>query len=311
MAPVAVPAGLALAAALWAWRIYAITTGLAGQTASAPVSFDARQWRHQVRTARGRAAAPGTVPLLTGRGRSRSAAPSAPSATGGGPCFPSRAGVRPAHGDHRLDRQREDEPDDAAVGRLVHRHPRRATRREGDRPLLIVLDCKGGPDARVKADRTRRLLHGAGARRVAIWPDEARLSLWDLPPADLAVLLLPDDRDRRRRRRLLRRHHASRRHPRRHRPRRPARASAASFLDRLDAALARIGLGRRRPSRRGSRGSAPPPGTWATSSSATPPCSAASAPPWTAPAPWPTPTSGTSSWKAPASRPSPKPRPWR
>ena len=63
-------------------------------------------------------------------------------------------------------------------------------RREGDRPLLIVLDCKGGPDARVKADRTRRLLHGVGARRVAIWPDEARLCLWDLPPRDLGVLLL-------------------------------------------------------------------------------------------------------------------------
>jgi hypothetical protein len=59
----------------------------------------------------------------------------------------------------------------------------------GRRPLLIVLDCKGGPDARVKAGRTRRLLYGAGARRVAIWPDEARLSLWDLPPRDLAVLL--------------------------------------------------------------------------------------------------------------------------
>jgi hypothetical protein len=58
----------------------------------------------------------------------------------------------------------------------------------GQRPLLIVLDCKGGGDARVKAGRTWRL-HGAGARRVAIWPDEARLSLWDLPPADLAVLL--------------------------------------------------------------------------------------------------------------------------
>ena len=28
-----------------------------------------------------------------------------------------------------------------------------------------------------------------GARRVAVWPDEARLSLWDLPPNDLAVLL--------------------------------------------------------------------------------------------------------------------------
>ena len=59
----------------------------------------------------------------------------------------------------------------------------------GDRPLLIVLDCKGGPDSRRKAGRTRRLLYGAGARRVAVWPDEARLSLWDLPGRDLAVLL--------------------------------------------------------------------------------------------------------------------------
>jgi hypothetical protein len=60
---------------------------------------------------------------------------------------------------------------------------------KGSRPLLIVLDCKGGRDARRKADRTRRLLYGAGARRVAIWPDEARVSLWDLPAPDLAVLL--------------------------------------------------------------------------------------------------------------------------
>ena len=59
----------------------------------------------------------------------------------------------------------------------------------GNRPLLIVLDCKGGRDARVKAGRTRRLLYGAGARRVAIWPDEASLSVWGLPPGDLAVLL--------------------------------------------------------------------------------------------------------------------------
>ena len=64
------------------------------------------------------------------------------------------------------------------------------TRREGNRPVLVVLDCKGGPDARVKAERTRRLLHGVGARRVAIWPDDARLCLWDLPARDLGVLLL-------------------------------------------------------------------------------------------------------------------------
>jgi GTPase SAR1 family protein len=60
---------------------------------------------------------------------------------------------------------------------------------EGDRPLLIVLDCKGGTDARKKAERTRRLIYGAGARNVAIWPDQARVSLWDLPAPDLAVLL--------------------------------------------------------------------------------------------------------------------------
>ena len=192
-APVAVPAGLAVAGVLWAWRIYAITTGLAGQTASAPIEFDARQWRRQARAARGRAAAPGTVPLLTrgglvviGRDHPRH------PATAGGPVLavPYRS-----FGRHAViigsSGSRENEPDDAAVGRLVRRRPHRALpRRDGDRPLLVVLDCKGGPDARVKAGRTRRLLHGAGARRVAIWPDEARLCLWDLPPRDLGVLLL-------------------------------------------------------------------------------------------------------------------------
>ena len=42
----------------------------------------------------------------------------------------------------------------------------------GQRPLLIVLDCKGGGDARVKAGRTWRL-HGAGAP--GPWPSR-RLS---------------------------------------------------------------------------------------------------------------------------------------
>ena len=51
-APVAVPAGLALASGLWAWRIYAIETGLSGRTATAPVVFDARQWRRASATAR-------------------------------------------------------------------------------------------------------------------------------------------------------------------------------------------------------------------------------------------------------------------
>jgi hypothetical protein len=61
-APVAVPAGLFAAAGLWAWRIYAIENGLAGKTATAPVGFDARQWRRSSRAARGRVAAPAPSP---------------------------------------------------------------------------------------------------------------------------------------------------------------------------------------------------------------------------------------------------------
>ena len=93
VAPVAVPAGLAIGGLWWAWRIYAVTTGLAGQTASAPVWFDERQWRHQVRVRprpgrrpRHRPAADRPGP---GRGRAR---PSGPSGTGGGPSWPSRPG---------------------------------------------------------------------------------------------------------------------------------------------------------------------------------------------------------------------------
>ena len=67
LAPAGIPAGLGLAAGLWAWRTYAITTGLGGLTASAPITFDRRQWKRQVRTARGLTDAPGAVPLL-GRG---------------------------------------------------------------------------------------------------------------------------------------------------------------------------------------------------------------------------------------------------
>ena len=62
-APATVPAGLVLAAGVWAWRNYAITTGLGGITASAPITFDRRQWKRQVRTAKGLTEAPGAVPL--------------------------------------------------------------------------------------------------------------------------------------------------------------------------------------------------------------------------------------------------------
>ena len=190
LAPAAVPAGLAVAGALWAWRIYAITTGLGGIRASAPITFDTRQWKRQVRTAMGLTDAPGAVPLLACGGQipvggtiraighrwhpvlTLPAASCARhvvivGATGSGK---TNLMIRLWAGWFTATLQA------ARVGR-------------GDRPLLVVLDCKGGRDARRKAERTRRLLYGAGARRVAVWPDEARLCLWNLPPDELAVLL--------------------------------------------------------------------------------------------------------------------------
>jgi hypothetical protein len=188
-APVGVPAGLAVAGAVWARRIWAINAGLAGRSAFAPAAFDARQWRRQVAAARGALAAPGLVPLATSSdtvpvgpviravGRRWTPVLAVPAAS-----FTRHVVIVGASGSGKTN----------LMMRLWagwYACALAAARRGRPRPLLAALDCKGGPDARTKADRTRRLLHGVGARRVAIWPDEATLSLWDLPPRDLAVLL--------------------------------------------------------------------------------------------------------------------------
>jgi hypothetical protein len=190
LAPAAVPAGLALASLLWAWRNYAVMAGIGGRMASAPVTFYARQWRRQAGAAKGRTDAPGAVPLLTRRARIPVGGTIRAVGARWQPVFSVPAA---ACGRHMV-----------IIGATGCGKTNLMIRlwagwftaaldawwaRKGDRPLLIVLDCKGGPDARKKADRTRRLLYGAGARRVAVWPDEARVSIWDLPPADLAVLL--------------------------------------------------------------------------------------------------------------------------
>jgi len=190
LAPVAVPAGLALAGLVWAWRIYAVTAGIGGWMASAPITFDARQWKRQVRTARGLVKAPGAVPLLAGKGKIPVGGTIRAIGHRWRPVFtiPATACAR-----HMVVVGATGSGKTNLMIRLwagwFTATLQRARAGRGPRPLLIVLDCKGGHDARVKADRTRRLLYGAGARRVAIWPDEARLSLWDLPAPDLAVLL--------------------------------------------------------------------------------------------------------------------------
>jgi hypothetical protein len=190
LAPATVPAGLGLAALAWAWRNYAITAGLGGITASAPITFDRRQWRRQVRTAKGLTDAPGAVPLLARGGQIPVGGTIRAIGHHWHPVFslPATALTR-----HMVIVGATGSGKTNLMIRLwagwftATLEAARAGR--GNRPLLVVLDCKGGRDARSKADRTRRLLYGAGARRVMIWPDEARLALWDLPPQDLAVLL--------------------------------------------------------------------------------------------------------------------------
>jgi hypothetical protein len=182
-APVAIPAGLAAAAGLWAWRIYAIETGLSGRTATAPVVFDARQWRRAARTARARVTAPGPFPLATGDGR---IVMGATIRAVGHRWRPVLAVPYQAMGRHQVIIGSSGSGKTNLMMRTWagwYAAALQASRQGAPRPLLVVLDCKGGPDARVKAERTRRLLHAAGAGRVAVWPDEAAVSLWALPPA--------------------------------------------------------------------------------------------------------------------------------
>ena len=188
-APVAVPAGLAIGGLAWAWRIWAINAGLAGRSAFAAAAFDARQWRRQARTARGALAAPGGFPLVTSAGAVQ-AGPViravgcrwTPVLTVPAAAFARHMVIVGASGSGKTNLM-------IRLWAGWYAATQAAARRGRPRPLLAALDCKGGPDARAKADRTRRVLRQAGARRVAIWPDEATLSLWQLPPRDLAVLL--------------------------------------------------------------------------------------------------------------------------
>jgi hypothetical protein len=189
-APVGVPAALCAAGTAWAWRIYAIETGISGKTATAPVVFDARQWARQARTARARITAPGTVPLTDGHGGIVMGATIRAVSHRWHPVLTVPHGAMGRHqvvigtsGSGKTNLMMRTWADWYACARTAH------LGQGAPRPLLIVLDCKGGPDARVKAARTRRLLHAVGAGRVAVWPDEVSVSLWGLPPRDLAVTL--------------------------------------------------------------------------------------------------------------------------
>ena len=191
IAPIAVPAGLLAGGLAWSFRLASMTAQAAGRSPAAAVSFDDRQWRHQVRAAKALIAAPGAVPLLTARG---DFAAGAVIRTAGHPA--GRLTVLPAS---RL-RSHQIVIGGTGTGKstlllrlwaayLATGLQRHAARLAGP-PLIVVLDCKGGGDARRIADRARRILYETGARNVAIWPDEASLSLWTLPPRQLISTLV-------------------------------------------------------------------------------------------------------------------------
>jgi hypothetical protein len=186
IAPVAIPLGLAAGGLAWAGRIFAMDTGAAGHSPAAPVAFDLRQWRRQVRSARARIAAPGAVPLISHNGDVVTGAtirtvrhPARPIA-----CLP-------------YDRLRSHQVVVGTTGtgkttlllRLWAGFMAEGLRRH-THPLLVVIDCKGGASSRKVADRVRRVMRDAGARSTAVWPDEASLRLWDLPPGQLTTTLL-------------------------------------------------------------------------------------------------------------------------
>jgi hypothetical protein len=191
IAPAAVPAGIVAGGACWSYRRLRMRTGAGGLTPVAPAAFDARQWRHQVRTARALIAAPGSLPLLTRGGHVVAGATI--RAVG------HRTGRAASLPYERL-RAHQVVIGSTGTGKttlllrlwagFMAAGLRRYAAGSGRRPLLVVLDCKGGASSRKVADRTRRVLRDAGARSTAIWPDEAALSLWSLPPDRLVTALL-------------------------------------------------------------------------------------------------------------------------
>jgi hypothetical protein len=188
VAPVAVPAGIAIGAGLWAWRSHQATHGLIGATALASVSWDGRQWRRQAATARRDARQPGRVPLATWRGvcvgtvirvtRARwSRVLTIPLAE-----FSRHMVIVGATGSGKTTLMIRLWAGWLAAAMTA------ASDRAAPRPLLVVIDAKGGHDSRAKAAEARAALSAAGPVRYAIWPDVA-LSMWAIPPRELATLL--------------------------------------------------------------------------------------------------------------------------
>jgi hypothetical protein len=191
IAPAAIPLGLLAGGLAWSYRIYRMETGSGGLSPGSAISFDRRQWRRQVRSARARITAPGSVPLTY---RNGDVVIGATIRAVRHPGRPVTALPYPRLRSHQVVIGTTGTGKTTLLLRLWAGFMATALSRQaagtGKRPLLVVLDCKGGADSRRIADRARRVLRDAGARSTAVWPDDARLSLWDLAPARLTTTLV-------------------------------------------------------------------------------------------------------------------------
>jgi hypothetical protein len=191
VAPPAVPVGLLAAGLAWSLRIRMMAARTGGRSPAAAAAFDQRQWRRQARSAAARIAAPGAAPLLTRGGDFVAGAviravghPARSLALLPAGRLRSHQVVVGGTGTGKTTLLLRLWAGFMTAGLRAHAMGRAGT------PLVVVLDCKGGADARRIADRARRVLREAGARSVAVWPDEARLTLWSLPAQQLVTTLV-------------------------------------------------------------------------------------------------------------------------
>jgi hypothetical protein len=187
----AIPLGILAGTLAWAIRISRMETGSGGRSPAAAARFDDGLWRRQVRAARAVIAAPGSLPLLSRSGS---------VVTGAVIRSIRHRGGRAAAIPHERLRSHQIVIGSTGTGKttlllrlwagFMAGGMRRYAAGQASRPLLVVLDCKGGASSRKVADRARRVLRDAGAAATAIWPDEASLNLWTLPPDQLITTLL-------------------------------------------------------------------------------------------------------------------------
>jgi len=191
IAPLAIPAGIAAGGLAWARRRFHMTTGTGGAHPGSPARFDTRLWAREARTARAIAmSSMWPLPLMRA---DESVVAGATIRTVGHRA--RRSAVIP------YERLRSHQVVIGSTGTgkttlllrlwaaFMAGGLQRYVAGSARRPLLVVIDCKGGESSRQTAARARRVLHDAGAATVASWPD-VPLSLWALPPSQLVSTLL-------------------------------------------------------------------------------------------------------------------------